>query len=487
MANEVGILSFGAYVPRLRLQRAAIATANVWFSPGLRGMARGERAMANWDEDPVTMAVEAARDCLTGFDAASVAAISLASTTHPFDDRQNTSIAAGALNLRREVRSLDVGGSLRAATSALATALAGARGADGPALLMAAEHRLAKAASPQEMHYGDGAAAVLLGAGQPVATLVGAHSETVDFVPQFRARDRAHDYAWEERWVRDEGYMKIVPRAVGALLKSAGTDPAAVSAFILPCTLSRVVPGVAKRIGIPESAVRDNLAAVCGDTGAAHPLLMLVHALEQARPGDLVVVVAFDSGADALLFRVTDAIASLPARHGVTGALARRKEETVYQKYLAFNNLITLEHGMRAEVDKGTPLSALYRNRQMITGLIGGRCRNCGTVQYPKGRYCVNPKCRALDSQDDEPFAERPATVMSYTADLLTYCPDPPAYYGMIEFEGGGRMMVDFTDVDDGAVEVGTPMRMMFRIKDVDAARGFVRYFWKAAPVPRTR
>jgi 3-hydroxy-3-methylglutaryl CoA synthase len=486
MANQVGILSFGAYVPRLRLQRAAIATANAWFSPGLRGIARGERSMANWDEDTVTMAVEAARDCLAGFDLASVAALSLASTTHPFDDRQNTSIVAGALNLRRDVRSLDVSGSLRAGTSALAAAVASARGADGSVLLMAAEHRLAKAASSQEMQYGDGAAAFLVGAGRPLATLVGAHAETVDFVPQFRARDRAHDYAWEERWVRDEGYLKIVPRAVGALLKQTGVDPASVSAFVLPCTLSRVVPSLAKRIGIPEAAVRDNLAAVCGDTGAAHPLVMLIHALEGATAGDLIVVAAFDSGCDALLFRVTDEVETLPPRCGVKGALARRKEESVYQKYLAFNNLITLDHGMRAEVDKGTPLSALYRNREMITGLIGGRCRNCGTVQYPKGRYCVNPKCRALDSQDDEPFAERPATVMSYTADLLTYCPDPPAYYGMVEFEGGGRMMVDFTDVDDGTVEVGTPMRMMFRIKDVDAARGFVRYFWKAAPVTRS-
>src|SRR5262245_20103321 len=486
MANEVGILSFGAYVPRLRLQRAAIAAANAWFSPGLRGMARGERSMANWDEDTVTMAVEAARDCLAGLDLATVTALSLASTTHPFDDRQNTSIVAGALNLRRDVRSLDVSGSLRAGTSALATAVAAAKGTDGGVLLMAAEHRLTKAASPQEMHYGDGAAAVLVGAGRPIATLVGAHAETVDFVPQFRGRDRAHDYAWEERWVRDEGYMKIVPRAVEALLNQTGTDAASVSAFIMPCTLSRVVSGVAKRIGIPEAAVRDNLAAVCGDTGAAHPLVMLVHALEGAKPGDLAVVAAFDSGCDALLFRVTDAIATLPPRRGVKGSLARRKEESVYQKYLAFNNLITLDHGMRAEVDKGTPLSAMYRNREMITGLIGGRCRNCGTVQYPKGRYCVNPKCRALDSQDDEPFAGRQATVMSYTADLLTYCPDPPAYYGMVEFEGGGRMMVDFTDVDDGAVEVGTPMSMMFRIKDVDAARGFVRYFWKAAPVTRS-
>ncbi len=485
MAQDVGILSFGAYIPQLRLQRKAVAAANAWFNPALRGMAKGERAMANWDEDTVTMSVEAARDCLAGFDAAAVASLSLASTTHPFDDRQNTSIAAGALNLRPGLRSLDVGGSLRAGTSALGAAFAEARGANGHALIVAGDHRQAKAASAQEMHYGDGAAAFLIGTGQPIATLVGAHSETVDFVPQFRARDRAHDYAWEERWIRDEGYMKIVPRAVAALLKQTGTAPASVGAFILPCTLSRVVPGVAKRLGLGEAAVRDNLAAVCGDTGTAHPLVMLVHALEEAKPGDLILVAAFDSGCDALLFRVTEAIGSLSARCGVKGSLADRREENVYQKYLAFNDLIALDRGMRAEVDKGTPLSLLYRNRDMITGLIGGRCRNCGTVQYPRGRYCVNPKCKALDSQDDEPFAERPATVMSYTADLLTYSPDPPAYYGMIEFEGGGRMMVDFTDVEDGKVEVGTPMRMMFRIKDVDAARGFVRYFWKAAPVRR--
>jgi 3-hydroxy-3-methylglutaryl CoA synthase len=483
MGNEVGILSYGAHIPRLRLQRKAIAAANSWFNPALRGMAKGERAMANWDEDAVTMAVEAARDCLAGFDHGSVAALYLASTTQPFDDRLNASIAAGALNLRPALRSLDAGGSLRAGTSMLATAFAAAAGADGTALLVGSDHRLTKAASAQEMQYGDGAAALLIGSGQPIAHLVAAHSETVDFVPQFRARDRSHDYAWEERWIRDEGYMKIAPRTIGALLKTSGIDAASVSAFCLPSTLGRVVPGVAKKLGIGEGAIRDSLGAVCGDTGAAHPLVMLAHALEEARPGDTILVSAFDSGCDALLFRVTDAIGALPARRGVKGSLAQRKEEGVYQKYLAFNDLVALERGMRAEVDKGTPLSLLYRNRDMITSLIGGRCKNCGTAQYPKGRYCVNPKCKALDSQDDESFAERPSRVMSYTADVLTYCPDPPAYYGMIEFEGGGRMMSDFTDVDEGKIEVGTPMRMTFRIKDVDAARGFVRYFWKAAPV----
>jgi uncharacterized OB-fold protein len=143
---------------------------------------------------------------------------------------------------------------------------------------------------------------------------------------------------------------------------------------------------------------------------------------------------------------------------------------------------VVLERGMRSETDKATPLTTLYRNRDMVTGLVGGKCRSCGTLQFPKGRYCVNPKCNALDSQDPHSFADVPASVMSYTADSLTYSPSPPHYYGMVQFEGGGRMMADFTDIDDVKVEVGMPMRMMFRVKEYDPARGFVRYFWKAAP-----
>jgi uncharacterized OB-fold protein len=58
----------------------------------------------------------------------------------------------------------------------------------------------------------------------------------------------------------------------------------------------------------------------------------------------------------------------------------------------------------------------------------------------------------------------------------------PPNHYGMIVVEGGGRIMMDITDVAPGDVETGLPVRMVFRIKEVDEKRGFVRYFWKAAP-----
>ena len=72
--------------------------------------------------------------------------------------------------------------------------------------------------------------------------------------------------------------------------------------------------------------------------------------------------------------------------------------------------------------------------------------------------------------------------VKCHTADQLTYSPDPPAICGLVQFDEGGRLMLDFTDVNMADVNVGLPMRMVFRIKDYDSQRGFTRYFWKATP-----
>jgi hydroxymethylglutaryl-CoA synthase len=194
-------------------------------------------------------------------------------------------------------------------------------------------------------------------------------------------------------------------------------------------------------------------------------------------------VASVGNGSDALLFEATAALPAMQtARRGILGSLRRRKEETNYARYLAVNDLVKMERGLRSEVDKQTALTTLYRNKDMLLSLIGGRCERCGTLQFPKTNICVNPNCRAHHSQVDQPFSEFTGRIMSYTADSLTYSPSPPAHYGMVQFAEGGRMMVDFTDVDVGGVEVGMPMRMVFRVKEVDPARGFTKYFWKAAP-----
>lgn len=492
-----GIAAFGGHVPRLRLQRKAMVEANAWFNPGLAAHAKGERAMCNWDEDAVTMAVAAARDCLGPTDGRpAVDAVYVASTTLPFQDRQCATLLATALDLPDNVETLDLTTSQRAGTGALIAGLkrlagAGAGGAPGAGagvLVAASEHRRTKAASPLELLYGDAAAALLLTAGDGIAKLVATHSVSDDFVDHFRGENEPFDYAWEERWIRDEGYMKIVPRALEGLAAKAGIKGAEIAHFILPCLYAGVPQAIAKRFGIPDAAVRDNLIGTAGNSGVAQPLVMLVQALEQAKPGERILVVGFGQGADALLFEATPAIAERPARTGpartgIAGALKAGRAETNYARFLAFNNLVAQESGMRGEIDRNTPLSMLYRNKDMLTSFIGGRCTQCGTRQYPKSHICVNPNCGAMDTQEDAAFADTAASIVTWSADWLTYTPDPPAHYGMVQFEGGGRMMADFTDVDAGGFDVGTRMRMVFRVREYDKARGFRKYFWKAVPV----
>jgi 3-hydroxy-3-methylglutaryl CoA synthase len=479
-----GILSYGAYVPRLRLQRRAMAEANRWLAPNLMGKAKGERSLGNWDEDGLTMAVEAARDALgPGDDRSQVKALYFASTTAPFADRLNAGIVSAALTLEPTIQAADFLACQKAGLTALAQALCVSLAAsDSRVLVAAGDRRVPKAVSAQEYDYGDGGAALLVGQGDTLADWIGGASSTVDFVDHFRGAGEEHDYHWEERWIRDEGFAKIVPLVLERALASAGVAPQDVAHFILPSTFKGVAEGIARRTGIRAEAVRDNLAAAVGETGCAHALLMLAHTLESAQAGEVILVAQFGQGCEALVLRVTERIAAHRPARGVSGWLAIRREETSYMKYLVFNGLVEWDRGMRAEKDNKTALTTLYRASDQILGLVGGRCRETGTVQFPRTRVSVAPNSPAVDTQEPYKFAERRAKVLSYSADYLTYSMNPPNHYGMMDFEGGGRIFMDIADVDPGEIDAGTPMRMAFRIKDRDDRRGFTRYFWKAVP-----
>lgn len=488
MTQSVGIAAFGAYLPRLRLQRKAMAAANAWFNPGIAGQGKGERTMANWDEDAVTMSVEAARDALPAGDPIAarkhVGALYFASTTMPFVDRQNAGIVAAALSLPEDIHTADVTGSQRAGVSALIAALEKVKsGAAKTALVAAGDRRKARAGSTQEFQFGDGAAALLVGSEHVAARFLASHSLSVDFIDHFRGESEEFDYNWEERWIRDEGYTKIVPRTVKGALEKAGVAASAIDHFILPCQFAKLDQQLAQKSGIDPAKVRDNLAGNVGECGTAHALLMFAHALEEAKPGQKILVAAFGQGCDAAVFEVTDAIDRARPHKGVKGWLARRKEETNYMKWLAFNGLVEMEKGARAEKDNKTALSVTYRKRDMLFGLVGGKCEKCGTAQFPRTRICVNPNCRAVDEQKPFSFAELKGKILSWSADYLTYSQDPPSHYGMVTFDEGGRFLSDITDVDIGTIDTGTQVRMVFRIKDFDEKRGFRRYFWKAAPV----
>jgi uncharacterized OB-fold protein len=151
-------------------------------------------------------------------------------------------------------------------------------------------------------------------------------------------------------------------------------------------------------------------------------------------------------------------------------------------KFLFFNGLVEWDKGMRAEKDNKTALTTLYRNSDMILGLVGGRCTETGVVQFPRTRISVSPNKSTVDTQEPYRFAERKAKILTWSADFLTFAMAPPNHYGMVDFEGGGRIFMDITDVEPGDVDSGLAVKMVFRIKEDDERRGFRRYFWKATP-----
>jgi len=481
MTTPVGIRSFGAYLPRLRLERSAIAAATGWATGTRSGKARGTRSYCNWDEDSLTMAVEAARDCLAGSSRTGLASIAFASTTHPFADRSNAGLVAAALDLAETVRGSDAAGNLRAGVGALLQAFAQVRSVPGDALVIASDRRTAKPGSEQESSFGHGAAALRVGAGGDLAAALLAHASLQDdFVDHYRASDSEFDYALEERWVRDEGYLKFVPRAIAAALADAGISPAAVTHLIVQGP-GRFANAVAKASGIGAEVVQDDLSGTCGDTGGAHPLLMLGAVLEKAAAGDVIVLASFGQGSDALVLRATGRAPS-PGR-GCRGAIAGGASDTQYVRFLANCGLVQIDWGMRAERDNRTAQSVAWRKHRDVTAFIGGKCSQCGAVQFPRSRACVNPDCRAFDTQQECALAESTGRVKTFTEDWLAVTRSPPHVYGNVSLDNGANVFSEFADTASGALAVGSAVRYVFRIKDFDAVRGFHRYFWKATTV----
>ena len=468
------------YVPRRRLQRSAIYESNKWFAPGLKGLSRGEKAITGWDEDPITMAVEAGRNCVQSIDRSTVESLSLASTTLPFADRSNAGVVKEAMSLNDDISVSDRSGSLRCGTTALMDALQGER----TQMCLSADRRNAMAASTQEMNYGDASTAFLVGGGDVIADYLGGGCSSIDFVDHFRSTGVDFDYAWEPRFLRDEGYQKILGSCIIDTLSKLNIAGADIAHAVIAAPVRGVPEKLAAAAGISTDAVADTLVSNIGDTGAAHPLLMLAMTLQKAQPGEKILLASFGQGADVMVFQATDFIAQVNEQQKALAVKA--VQDTNYSRYLFHRDLIRIEKGMRAELDEKQPGTSLARDRKTVLGLIGGKCSETGDVQYPKTELMFNTKSRQSGTQEDYPFADRAAKVLSFTADRLAYSPDPPSYFGTVDFEGGGRMITEFADIEAGEIEVGSDMRMVFRIKSFDDMRGFRKYFWKAAPVTTT-
>ncbi|MDY7018623.1 MAG: OB-fold domain-containing protein [Chloroflexota bacterium] len=476
----VGITSYGAFVPWLRINRKTIASAMGWFgampSPG-------EKAVANYDEDSITMAVASGIDCLSDFRREEIGGLYFATTTSPYRERQDAGLISLALDLETAIRTADFTDSPKAGTTALLSGCDAVKsGAINNLLVCAADCRLGKAGGAQEQAFGDGAAAFLIGDKNVAASLEGSYSLSHDFMGHWRGENDKFDRTWEDRFIRDVGYTKFIPQAILGLVKKYNLNIKDFAKIVYPCLYAREYQSIAKAIGASPEQIQEEILSTVGDTGTAYPLMMLVAALESAKPGDKILVVSYGNGCDALFFQVTDNIEKIKNKRGLKKYLASKQELNNYEKYLAFRGILPVEKGIRGEEIAFTQLSTLWRERKSIMALCGAKCKRCGTPQYPYQRVCVNPDCGAIDEMEYYRFSDKTCKLFTYTGDHLAFSPNPPAIYGLLDFDGGGRNWSDITDCELESVKVGMPLEMTFRRKYLDEARGHSGYGWKATP-----
>jgi len=268
-----------------------------------------------------------------------------------------------------------------------------------------------------------------------------------------------------------------VPKTVAELLSAAGCSAADVRHFTVPASIANA-QRIAQACGLQAAQRDERVLAECGDAGVALPLLMLAGTLEAAAPGELILAVGIGQGVDALLLRAEAGVREGP--RALRNALARRREESSYIRYLSHRGLLDVDFGMRAERDQRTAHAVAYRKRGALNGFRGGRCTRCSTVQFPPSRVCVNPACRATDTQVPYRLADSVGRIKSFTEDWQAYAARPPYMYGNVEFAEGGNLLMEITDVESGEIKINDAVRFVFRIKDDDRARSFRRYFWKA-------
>ncbi|MFC1939963.1 hydroxymethylglutaryl-CoA synthase [Chloroflexota bacterium] len=475
----VGITSYGAYIPYYRLPRSVIGKA--WG----KGGGRGEKAVANFDEDPISMSVAAAMDCLKDTDPKTVDALFLATTTAPYKERQNSTIAATALDMREDTRNADFANSLKAGTSAMLAAMDALNaGSVRSALVTAADIRLGAANGENEMAFGDGSAALLFGKEKVAVEIEGSYTLSDDIADNWRAHDDTFVRSWEDRFAMEEGYLKIPAGAVAGLMKKYKLTPKDFAKACFYGPNARRHEALGRKMGFTPEQIQNPLLDTVGNTGAALPLMILVAALEEAKAGDRILLLSYGNGSDALVLRVTEEIEKIRDRRGIRRHLDIKRTLDNYEKYLRWRGLVPLEAAARPPKNPVSMPSEWRENRSALP-LYGVKCKKCGTPQMflnfysTRARVCL--ECHAKDEFEPYRFADKRGKVVTFSHDYLALSDDSPNTITVVDFEGGGRGAFEMADRDPEECKVGMGVEMTFRKIFFD--KGIHNYFWKCKPL----
>ena len=466
-----GISAYGAYVPRYRLG----AETDGWDSAG-------QRSVANFDEDSVSMAVAAAIDCLNGREREEIDGLLFATTTPPYAEKQCASIIATALDLRRDIFTADITDVLRAGTTALKSALDSvAAGSAKNVLMVASDNRQGAPKGEAERNSGDGAVAFIISEDAVIAEQAGSYTITENMMDTWRSAGDQFVRSWEDRFAIEEGLERIIGEAISGFMEKEGVSVKDVTKLALYSPDARRHGQLARHLGFQPEQVQDPLFGRMGNTGAAFPLMLLAGALEDGSPDQLLLTVAYGDGSDVLGFRTTSKIGERGHGLGVSGFLDSGQVLDSYETYAKWRNVWLTDSSSRRPDPQSPSVTALWRESDQNIKFHGGGCNQCGYVQYPPQRVCV--ECQSRDDSTPIRLSDKLGTVFTYSLDYLAGTVDTPLAIVVVDYEPGGRVLCMMTDREVGEVQIGMPVQMSFR--KLRVVNGIHNYYWKAVPLRR--
>ncbi len=457
-----GIISYGAYVPYYRLIRKAM------------GGGKGERAIASHDEDAVSMSVEAGRGALANSPA--IDTLVFATNSAPYAEKLNATAICAALDLPAQVNTIELANNTRMGLAALLLGTDLGK-AGRTSLVCAGDLVIGAPGGVRERDSGDAAVAFVTGPeDDAIARVLGRASSTTEVLDVWRLPTDRFARQWEERF----GIEVLGPVSLDTAqraLADANVAPDALATVILDATNSRDVAGIPRALGLKPEQVADMLAGSVGRSGVAHAGLVLAKTLDQAQPGDKILVLSTADGCDAVVLEVSDKIVRGRPTRSVEQWLASSNNEVAYNTYLKWREILPFEPPRRPDPNRpAAPI--MKRNESWKYAFYGSRCGKCGQGHLPPQRVCL--KCRSRDEMLAERFADASCKITTYTLDHLAYSLQPPVVSTVVDFDCGGRLACELTDVDPGEVAIGDELEMTFR--RFYTGQGVHNYFWKARP-----
>lgn len=473
----IGIKSYGAYLPKYLLPRDLIAKA--WDFPSMPGT----KALASADEDSITMGVEAGLDCLYGIDPKTIDGLFYATTTQVYTEKNSASFIANVLDLRDDIITTDFTDTLRAGTTAVCRAVETIKANKDVkrVLVIAADTREPEPGTFWEYGLSDGAAALLIAEEDllPIS-IEDYYSVSANVTGPWKKAGDKFIKTFQDK-MDNKFYFQSLTKVMTVLLERNNLKPEEIATAAYHYHDPRVLGVVAKMVKFPPGIAQNGLFLQLGCTGTPMAFLLLIAALRRPKPEAKIIFAGYGDGADAILLQVRDKSLLKDASRGRMGLLKHQKSMEPIKNY---NTLIENKKLIeRTRYTRRSSAVTIWRDTKSLYQMYGIKCKNCGTIQYPTMyKSCYN--CRTDDQFEFVKLALK-GTVFTYTLDHLyggAYL-NTPVPRCVIDLEGGGRIMLDMTEIDkpEENVKIDMPVELTFRL--MHEGGGFRNYYWKCRPV----